>query len=162
MRTITKRLAVLGATTALAVGGGIAYASWLASGSGDATAQAGSATALTVSEATASAALVPGGDADLVFTVGNGNPYPVNLTAASLTNLRATPATNKTCTVATSGVTSIATVPAPTGGWAVGPGGNLKITLPKALHMSNSSDDGCQGATFTVAVTITGQSAATS
>jgi hypothetical protein len=46
------------------------------------------------------------------------------------------------------------TVPAASGGTD----GTLQTTLSGAVAMDNTSDNGCQGATFTIPVTLTGTS----
>ena len=45
---------------------------------------------------------------------------------------------------------------------AVPASGTAAVSVSNSVHMSNASDNSCQGATFTIPVALTGASAATS
>ncbi|HEY3464763.1 MAG TPA: hypothetical protein VGL47_06495 [Amycolatopsis sp.] len=150
LRRVLVVTTVVGAT----LGGGIAVAAWTSSGSGTATAKAGTATAPTTGTVDASAIttglLYPGALGTAKLLVNNPNPYPVVVTRVA------------------------AGTGAPTGSGGIGPctatgiswrdqtpqtpvaaGGNATITLPDAVAMASTVDDGCQGAVFSIPVTVT-------
>jgi hypothetical protein len=147
-------LAVIGAVSVL--GAGIAIAAWSVSGSGTGSAKAGSASALTLSDASAStsADLYPGASGAVKLKVSNPNSFPVRITAVA----------------ATGAVTSDkgAACDASTGVTFTGQSGltldlaanetNKVFTLAGAVSMSNASDNSCQGAVFSVPVTVTATS----
>lgn len=132
-----------------------AYAFWTTTGTGTGTAAATTATALSATPATAASGLYPGatGVAGSV-TVSNPNPFPVTITSASFA---APTATGGIGTCATTGVTFTATTPLPTVPAKVG-NVNGTATLNFTAAMTNASETGCQGATFTSTVTLSGQS----
>jgi hypothetical protein len=154
-----RNAVVVGIGTAAVLTGltGTALAVWTSSGTGSGTAKAGSATAL--STVTASAAttglLYPSGTGDVKITFDNPNPYPVTITSVAPAAAAVT-ASAGTCT--TTGVSFTAQ----SGTWLVpkksGTDGQTTVTFTGAVSMSNASDDGCQGATFTIPVTFTGAS----
>lgn len=148
-------------TGAVVCTGGAAFAVWSANGSGTGSAAASTSQALTTTASTAAGtALYPGGTGDLRITYSNPNPFPVTVTSLALTSGGVITAAGGIGTCTTTGVslTSPQTVshlvPAKTGST----NGSAAFTVAGALSMNNSSDNGCQGATFTVPVTITGAS----
>ena len=154
MRKITKRFAVIGTTTALALGGGLAWATWTASGSGSSAAQADTALPLTVTSATTDK-LFPGGGANVVLHVTNPNAYPVKF--SSITKEATTITDAAGCTVANSKVTfDVPPGPASPEDWTIpaGPGGTKDVVLTNAAQMGADAADACQGATFTFGVTL--------
>ena len=137
--------------------GGTAYAYWTTTGTGTGQAAATTASAISASPATVAGGLYPGatGVAGTV-TVSNPNPFPVKVTAAGFAAPTATGGSG-TCT--TTGVTftpqsltTPVTVPAKVGAT------NGTATLNFTAAMDNTSQTGCQGATFTSTVTLTGTS----
>jgi hypothetical protein len=122
------------------------------SGSGSGFAKATSASPLTLGEATAftSAALYPGATAPLKLRVTNGNSFPVRITAVSA-NVTITSDKGAACDAST-GVTF-----ANQSGLAldVDAAATTTLTVPSSVSMSNASDNSCQGAMFTVPVTVT-------
>jgi hypothetical protein len=153
MRKFIKRAVVIGAVVAITTGAGIAYASWVANGSGSASAKASTAQALSTVDASARAAaqLYPGGSGDVVVTLHNPNPYPVRVTSI-VGNGAITASGAGSC------LTTGVTFTAQSGSWDVAAGDDTEVTLIGAAHMSNASDNGCQGATFTIAVSLSGAS----
>jgi hypothetical protein len=162
MRTFARRTAVLASALLATTGAGVAYAAWTSNGTGTGTAAAGSAQVLTTItlEGTAVAAgglLYPGGTGDVVVKVHNPNPYPVRLTSIAPNGAVTAVAGTGAGTCTTTGVTFDGAT------WSddshvVGANGDVKFKLADTAHMANTSDDGCQGATFSVPVTIAGAS----
>ncbi|MEQ0560158.1 hypothetical protein ABJI51_13805 [Amycolatopsis sp. NEAU-NG30] len=150
-----RRVLVVTTVVGATLGGGIAVAAWTSTGSGTAGAKAGTAAAPATGTVDASALttglLYPGGTGDAKLLVHNPNPYPVAVTrVAAGTGAPTGSGGAGTCTA--TGVSWILqTPPANT----VPAGGTATLTLPGAVAMSTSSDDGCQGAVFTVPVTVT-------
>jgi hypothetical protein len=155
------RLAVLGGLTVAVMSGASAYAYWSTGGSGTGSGSAGSAVALTTVSATAASTglLYPNGPAgDLRVTIKNPNPFPVTVTALSADGTVTATGGTGTCTTTGVSVTpqtalSLA-VPAKSGSTD----GSLTTTLSGVLSMDNTSQTGCQGATFTVPITFSGTS----
>ena len=132
----------------------MAIASWLQTATGPATAKAVTAQVSVITAGTAAADLYPGKtDGTLSGKVTNPNPYPVSFTDLAAGAI-SVDAGHPGCT--TTGVslttTTLATpidVPANSTG--------TDFSLP-IVAMDNSSSDGCQGATFSIALTLTGAS----
>jgi hypothetical protein len=148
---------LLGATVialALGVGGGAAYAYFTSSGSGTGAATTGTLGPVTLQAVTGGPnnALVPGGTADVLLDVKNTNAYAVTLVDVDLTSggTITADAGHSGCTV--TGVTLTN---------QDGLSDNLPANATTAIHlsgaasMSTASSSGCQGATFSIPVTIT-------
>jgi hypothetical protein len=158
-RNISRKIAV-GVIAAALAAVGLVYAAWTTNGAGSAYAKAGTAAALSTVDVSASTAatLYPGVTGDVLIKLDNPNPYPVTVTAVTGSGSITPDAGHSTCT--TTGVTftnqsSLSlVVPAKVG--AVD--GVLQTTLTGAASMSNASLNACQGATFTIPVTLTGTS----
>ena len=162
-----RRFAVIGTTILLLMGGGVAYAAWTQGGTGVASAQATTVTALVVTPGSPAGLLYPkptGGYPSTAIgavytTVANPNSYPVQVTAVTIGTAMITPLTGQTCApgsvvASTTGamtLTSPITIPAGSTGTAV--------TVPGAIEMISTATDGCQGAAFSVPVTLTGAAA---
>ena len=145
-------VALLAAFITVVAGAGTAAAYFRTTGSGSGAAQ--TATLLpvaTLTPASVSGSLYPGGTEDVVLRLSNPNDFSVTL--ASVTADGPVSASGGLGTCTTTGVTfdapesfeSIA---------ALAPGETV-ITLPDAAVMSTSSESGCQGATFTIPVSVT-------
>jgi hypothetical protein len=155
-----KRVTVI---AILAIAGsviGVAIAAWTTGASGSGQASAGTATSMTISAGTPSTSLYPTASADVAATISNPNPYNVHVSSISLGAITGDGG-HSGCNTATGTVTSPQTnagagcdVPATVG--AVN--GSANVDLANAISMSNSANDSCQGATFTVALTATGAS----
>ena len=158
-RAINNKLAVA-VIAAVCACVGLVYAQWTTNGSGNAYAKAGTAAALSTVDVSASttATLYPGVSGDVLIKLDNPNPYAVTVTGISGNGTITADAGHSGCT--TTGVTFTnqtgltLTVPAKSGGVD----GVLQTTLTGAASMSNASLNACQGATFTIPVTITGSS----
>ncbi len=133
---------------AITLVGGIAYATWSDAGGGAASAKVGTSTAITVA-ATVGSQLYPGSTADLVVTVSNPNVSAVTVTDLSLDG-----AVTATGGCTTPGVT--VTLPSSVN-LSVPAGGSAPLTLTNAVAMTTSSSSDCQGATFTIPLTASGQ-----
>jgi hypothetical protein len=149
----TRKLAVFFLVMSGAIGVGVAFAVWTVGGSGTGTATATSSLNLTTSVATTTAQLYPGiSGANLYLTVNNPNPFPVTVTSVNA-NGAAVPDAGHAAGCVTSGVTFTTQATSQ----AIGASGSLSFTVP-GVSMTNASDNGCQGATFTIPVTFTASS----
>lgn len=131
----------------------VAYAAWTATGGGQGYAQAGSATALTTSVATTTATLFPGGNGNVNVKIVNPNPYAVTVTTVSGSGIvtSSVPACDLSTGVTFTDQTGLSlVVPANSAG--------TQFTLTGAAAMSNASANACQGAVFTIPVTLSGAS----
>ncbi len=154
MRTLClthlKLVAALTATALVAVGVGVA--AWSVSGSGDGAVKAASSAPLTLADASAftTADLYPGATAALKLRVTNPNSFPVRITSVS-GNGAITSNGGAACTAST-GVTLTNQT-----GLALDLAGaaTATVSVPGAVAMSNASDTACQGAVFTIPVTVT-------
>jgi hypothetical protein len=153
--SLPKRLLAVGTTLTVLGVAGMVYAAWTSSGTGSAYAKAGSAQALTTVDVSASttASLYPGADGNVLIKVSNPNSYPVRVTTVTGTGAITADSGHASC-VAT-GVTFVnqtgQTIDVPASG-------TTQATLTNAAHMANTSDNGCQGATFTIPVSLSGAS----
>ena len=148
------------ATTALTAGAlvmGVAFASWTATGSGSGTAKAVTATAsaVTTDPSGATADLYPGKTGGtLYFKVDNPNPYAVQFTSASLGSITSSDPANCPATSANISVESSVT------GLAINVPANTTTPVSRSISgvvgMPASAADGCQGVTFTIAITLSG------
>jgi hypothetical protein len=154
-KRVSRKLAV--ATTVAALSAvGLVYAAWTTNGGGSGYAKAGTAQALTTVDVSAStsATLYPGGPAgDVLIRIDNPNPFPVKVTGVAGNGAISADAGHSGCT--TTGVSFTdqtglnISVPATS---------QTTTTLTGAASMSNASLNACQGATFTIPVTISGAS----
>ena len=150
-----KKVAVTTIFTVVAIAGSVALAAWVTNGTGSGYARAGTAQALTTVDVSASttATLYPGSNGNVDIRINNPNPYAVQVTAIA-GNGAITSNAGAACNAST-GVTFTDQA----GSWSVPAGSAATFTLNNAVSMSNASDNSCQGAIFTIPVTLTGQSA---
>jgi hypothetical protein len=150
-----RRILGVGLSMVALVAAGLVYAAWTTSGSGSGYAKAQSAQALSSLDASAStsATLYPGATGDVQLRISNPNPYPVRVTAVTGSGQITADAGHPGCV--TTGVTSTnqsnQTID-------IAANGTTDKTLNGAVQMSNASDNGCQGATFTIPVSLAGAS----
>jgi hypothetical protein len=155
-----RKLIFSGAAAAAAVlaGGAIAFAAWSASGSGSGSAIADTEQTVTVNAValtSSSASLYPGGPAgNVYFTVTNPNPYAIKGTNIAW----GTPVSGNPSACPSSVISIDAS--APTSGLSLtipasGTSGLLEVS--GVLDLSSSATDACQGNSFTVPITISGQ-----
>jgi hypothetical protein len=151
----TRRGLVATLLLLVALAGTVAFAAWTTNGSGDGYARAGTAQALTTVDvsATTPATLYPGVSGDVRLRINNPNPYPVRVTAVS-GNGTITSDAGASCDAST-GVTFTNQT-----GLTLDVAANSQatFTLSGAAAMSNASHTSCQGAVFTVPVSLTGAS----
>lgn len=146
--------ALAGAVVVVSVlgGSGVVLAGWTASGRGSVDARVLENVEATVTGVAPEAALYPGATEPISFRVTNPNPYGVRFNIATVLIARVTPQQGRTCDA--SNFESIGRV-----GVAIdvlaGKGGNVG-TIPDAVHMLPAAGDGCQGATVTLDVTLSG------
>ena len=165
MGKVSKRTSVVALFVAVIVAGGVAAAAWLVGGTGTATSQAASAVNLTVSAGTPTASLYPKPSTGysspsigaVVALVDNPNPFPVKLTSASFGAVTATPLAGRVC--ASTNVVAPAPVTLATPITLPANSVDTVVTVPGALEMISTADNGCQGASFGVSVTLSGASA---
>lgn len=130
---------------------GVAFAFWTSGGAGSSSTKALTAATVTVTGAAGAADLYPGYSAgNVYFTLSNSNPYPVTFTAMAAgtvtsSNPAACPSSNITVGAA-SGLSLIVGAGATT----------LTQSVNGVVSMASAAPDGCQGITFTVALTLTG------
>jgi len=152
-RRVRRVLAVVGALGVLAISFGVAFAFW-SSASGTATGTTGTLQVSLVALAggdTPSSTLVPGGQGDLVLKVNSSSN--ANLTSAALKSGGSITPDGGHPGCSTTGVTISTPSNLPL---ALVKGTNV-VHLTNGVAMSASSSSGCQGATFSVPVTITVQ-----
>jgi len=132
----------------------VAFAAWLANGTGSGYAEAGTAQELTTSGTpTTTGVLYPGGSGDLALAINNPNPYPV--TVVSVTGNGTITSNMAGCEPENHGVTFAdqteldLQVPAE---------GSASHVLAGAVAMDQTAADACQGATFTVPIALAGVS----
>jgi hypothetical protein len=156
-----KRRTITAGMTVLVLGVvGLVYAQWTTNGSGSGYAKAGSAQDLTTVNVSANVTtdparqLYPGTNGDVLIQIHNPNPYSVTVTQVS-TGTGSVTATGGIGTCATTAVSlnspQAVSISVPANSDSV------ETTLSNAAHMGNS-DNGCQGATFTIPVSLTGAS----
>ena len=152
-RTALARWLVIGALALGLSGTGAAFAFFTAVGNGGGSTQTGTMQAVTVQALvggdTPSSTLYPGGPAvDVILRVNNPNSYSVKLYSLSGNGTITADAGHSGCT--TTGVT-------------FNPPSNPNITIPAgaslvhvsgAASMNTTSLNACQGATFTIPVTM--------
>lgn len=199
MGKMKKRIAVIGTVSALAIGGGLAWASWTSDGSGTAAAQAGQAAGLSVATSPkpqVNGNLSPNIDPlGITLTVTNANSYKVKITKIKLTKITVTgfepDGTTADAGTTCSGSTASGSAPltsANAGNTGIqltsdgasdanpfeytltadlvlnakgsGSATPVQVTIPAAVIMQTTSDNGCQGDKFDLDFTVTGESVA--
>ncbi len=146
----SSRAAVAVAVAALALGAaGLAY--FTATGSGSAPGYVANLQSLTLSSASPTgSALFPGGSTDVAATVNNPNSVSVHVHAFALDTSQADDGIAIDAPGCSRGSVTF-NGPATNGGNDfVFPPGDTALTLANALSMSNTAENACQGATFTV------------
>jgi hypothetical protein len=145
---------LVGAVAALMLGltGGAAYAYFTSSGSGSGAASTGAAQPVTVVAASGSVTnkLYPGASGDLHVQLNNPNSYQVTIVSLA-------PGSGPTTADAGhSGCTTTGVSGATLSGLniSVASGNNVQVTIPNGATMDATSLSACQGATFSVPISI--------
>lgn len=153
-RTWPRRLsAAVGLAVGLSLIAGVAYGYFRSGGSGTGSAGTGSAVNVTVTAATAANDLFPGHAGTVKFTLKNTNPFTTNFTSVktvsvSSGNETACPAAN----------ILVATLPYSISTISVASGQTTATkTISGLISMSSTAPSTCQGMSFTVALTLSGQ-----
>jgi hypothetical protein len=158
---MSRQRRLVGAAITLLVLGAVSlvYAAWTTNGTGSAYAKAGEAQSLSTIDVSASVttlpnALYPATDGDVLIKVHNPNPFPVKVT--QITSNGAVTASGGIGTCSTTGVSLNSPVSAAIE--VAASSNSAAVTLSGAAHMSSASENGCQNATFTIPVSLTGSS----
>lgn len=153
LRTVGPAVLAIGALGLGVLTTGTAYAFWSTTGGGTASASAASALPVDVVVTVSGGTLHPGAHLSVTPTFSNPNPFAVTIT--SVTPGAVTVSGGTGCTAGNSGVSFSAL----SGPWTVPAGGRTTgDTVADAVRMATTSDTGCQSATFTAALTVTGTS----
>lgn len=149
MFKLTKRMAIVSASAIVAIAGaGIAYAAWLATGSGNTTTTAATLSPLKVTVAIAdSPKLVPSVVVPASITISNAdNPgVPAKVDTISLGSVTVDDAHKALCPADSLHVTM------PTERPAITPGGSVTVAGGSVM-LDGAASPGCMGARFTVSV----------
>jgi hypothetical protein len=130
----------------------VTFGSWsVSSSAGSGYSKAKVALSLTLSDASASttAQLYPGGTGDIWIKVTSSNPFAVTVT--SVTGAGTITSDKGAACDASTGVTFTNTTGLTQ---AVGAGATVTFSLAGKVAMSNASDNSCQGAVFSVPITL--------
>lgn len=135
----------------LALGGGVALAQWSAVGVGGGGVVAGSPVDVTVVGGSATADLHPGSSGDLAVELDNPNDYAVRFTSVAGGSV------SPSVPSCPSGAVALMAGPVD----VVVPAGadDHPAVLDDVVRMDRSAPDGCQGATFSIEVSLTGEQA---
>jgi hypothetical protein len=166
IRRLSIRIPIVAlVATGVALLGGVAFATWTATGSGNGYAKATTAQNLVFNDisATVTGTLFPGATGlSYSYQIHNPNPYSVTVTSVTLpsTGALVTVIPSGTCTQANSGVsyTAPGTLATPISLAANGSSGDTASETFAGVSMSTASDNSCQGATFGLALIASGQS----
>jgi hypothetical protein len=154
-----RRIITGGSALAVLLAVGVAFAVWTAQGTGSGRARATTAVNATVTPVDCSATpdcvdLYPGyTEGDLYFTITNDNPYDITFTdmsAGSVTvdsgHAADCPASSITVESPVTGLSLVAPAESTTG----------ELSIADVVTMISAAPDGCQGASFDIALTLTG------
>jgi hypothetical protein len=155
MKFLGKRRLIFGAVTVMVLGiVSLGYAAWTSSGGGTGFAKAASAQNLTTGSGTTTATLYPGATGDLVVNVNNPNSYPIKITSVTGNGTITADSSHSTCGQDASHPTGVTYTDQTGLNVAIPASSSQQITLSGSVHMTNASDNSCQGATFSVPVSM--------
>ena len=157
LRRASKRgftAAVVGMILTGIFAGGVAFAYFRTSSGGAGTAGVGSPVNVTVAAATATGDLFPGHSGRVFLTLKNTNPFTANFTSVTAASVASGDPTN--CPAANVIVASLPLTVSPT---ISVPSGSTTGThsISGLVTMSSSAPNKCQGVSFTVTLTLSGQ-----
>lgn len=152
---LTKKLTAGTIVLGVALAASVAFAAWTATGTGSGYTQATTAQALSTVDVSASttAQLYPGGTSDVKIRISNPNPYPV-----VVTDVEGSGAITSDKGGACDASTGVSFTDQTGQSIAVAAGSTTNVTFAGAASMTNASDNTCQGAIFTIPVTLSGNS----
>jgi hypothetical protein len=152
-----KKIVVASVIIVAFVAVGVGIAAWSVTGSGTGYAKASTSSALTLADASAStsADLYPGASGTVKLKVSNPNPFPVRITAVS-GNGAITSDKGAACDAAT-GVAFV-NQSGLTLDLAANASDQVLTLAAGAVTMSNASHNTCQGAVFSIPVSVTAAS----
>ena len=156
MSVRNKRKLIVGAAVLLTivVSGGVAYAQWSGSATGTGRARATTSVEATINPADGAPDLYPGfADGDVSFTVTNPNAFAITYTDMTAGTVTSTDETN--CPAA-----NVTVEPATELSLASPPGASGTLSIADVVTMSADAPDGCQGVSFNIALTLTGEQSA--
>jgi hypothetical protein len=146
----------------LSAGAGAAFAYFSSTGSGSGSASVGSMKTVTVAATvgTPSSALLPGGAADVVFSVTNPNSFAVSLVGVTLKSggTISPDSAHASCTTTDSKPTVTLSVPSQDLPVTVPANTTSQVDLAGAATMDIAATSSCQGASFSVPIVISVQS----
>jgi hypothetical protein len=155
-----RLIAAVASVVALAAAAG-ALAYFGGAGFGIGTTTVGTAAPVTLSPATAAADLAPGASSDVALTVSNPNPVAVHIASLELDPSQGTAGFSVDSAHSGCATSALAFTSASNGGagWSVPAkvgqtDGSLSLDLADAFSMTTSAAAACQGATFTVYLTV--------
>lgn len=156
VKAVSSRVLAVALAALLTAGGGAAWAHWSTAGSGTASATARTFETVAVVATGAGDApdstLVPGGTADVILRVRNPNDFAATVYSVAPSGPVTADAGHPGCTA--TGVSFTATSAPLTPAVELPPGETL-IHLQEAAAMDATSQSACQGATFSIPVTLT-------
>lgn len=135
----------------LVLGGGVAVAQWSALGVGGGAVSAGAPVVVTVHGGSVPADLHPGATGDLALALDNPNGYAVRFT--EMTGGAVTPS------AASCPAGAVALVDGPVDLVVPAHADGHAEVLEDVVRMARSAPDGCQGATFSIEVSLVGTQA---
>lgn len=158
-RWVARGAIALGLGAVLAAGG-VAFAAWNVTGSGEGSAAAAQPDPLTDVTVSIAAALYPGLTTDAKLTVRNPNPFPVRLTDIEFKALSVfdDEDVHATCTAVNSAVMFNDITGVDDDEYFIDADTTEEFELEGAVQMGSAASDACQGASFKVEVDLTAES----
>jgi hypothetical protein len=154
-KNLRRRAATVLALVLVVFGTGVAYAAWTQTGIGSGSAKAVTAANSTITTSAATADLYPGKTGGAVyFSVDNPNPYPVTYTSLAVGAITSSDSSNCPAVATNITVASPVTVNIPLAASAA----TAAKSVGSVTTMPTTAVNGCQGVTFTIALTLTGAS----
>jgi hypothetical protein len=147
-----RTLLLVIAAVVVSLGAGAALAYFTSSGSAHGSASTATLLTVTAGAGTPSTPLLPGGTGDVALTVTNPNNFAVTLVSVAGNGAITADGGHPGCT--TTGVTFTAPTGSPLPVTILANSTNQVVDLPGAAAMSLTASNACQGATFSIPVTI--------
>jgi hypothetical protein len=147
-----RTLVLVIAALLVSLGAGAAFAYFKGSGSAHGSASTATLVTVTASAGTPTTPLLPGSTGDVALAVTNPNSFPVTLVSIAANGTISADGGHPGCTA--TGVTFTAPTGSPLPVTILANSTNQLVDLPGAASMSTASSAGCQGATFSIPVTI--------